>query len=939
MKTKIRAISIIVIFVMLMASVPLQSPTAAQSSSFIVPRLTPAWTTGILSDWVGPNGIVVTDLNQDGKGDIATCSNGFAYVLNLETDGTYNTTWYSQDLQCASIAAGDRDGDDISELYIATEPGAVLLIDSLTYQDITSFGLPTGTEVRDIVVDDVDDDTGLEIVLATPGATFVYDATDFSLEWQANSFGGDQLAIGELDNDNVKEIVVNSLPGHVLNAASKTQEWAYSGGFGVSVGTGDVDADGRDEIGFVKDWGSAVVLEGESQLIKWQSPDLGDLEEIAVADVNSDGYAEVLVGNGQWGSITGYEGDDGAYLWSIPNPEHGVFGIGVGDANNDGTDEVVWGAGLSSSGKDALFVGSWVSQAVLWGTDDLDGPLYTAAGDIDLDGRGEFVLASFSSVSGYEGGTIRVYDGQTHMVEWSVDAAGSYFNIYQLAIGQLDQDPALEIIIGGDNWYDTRLQSYDGVSHSVEWTSPAIGSGGAPRAMFLKDIDDDGIDEVILGLGGKNVQVYNGASNVIQWDSGVLDADIQDVAAGDVDADNIQEIVVLTRASVYIVTSGTWDQKLHRGVTGGELVAVTEGGSQAEAGLALVVSADGTHHILQGWGGAGFPVTWQRALGEVTPKELASADVDEDGIRELVLLGSIGLYETHQSLLWIGSPTYPSFWEFKINDEWGSLNSMALDDVDNDGQLEFLFGSSTLIQVDDISPISLDIHQNLLPMVQKPCPSIFFDDFAVPAYSWPNKDAGNVLYAYNNGEYQIFLRPTGAGAGARPGIQASDYYMSVDLRNQNGTMGSYGLVFGLAQDWSSFYTMEVYNDGWYGIYRYDPSGYYSILAQAYSEYVHQGSASNKIVVERNGSNIKAYANGNLLATVSDSFYTGPRYFGLIVWTYDQPNLDVRFDNYKVNPLICGGPSSFTLGIEAGEASNGSQIFDYDLSAKLEHDVP
>ena len=72
--------------------------------------------------------------------------------------------------------------------------------------------------------------------------------------------------------------------------------------------------------------------------------------------------------------------------------------------------------------KDALYVGSWINQAVDWGSDDLDGPLYVAANDIDLDGQGEFVLASRSTTSGYEGGTIRVYDGLTHQVDWSADS-------------------------------------------------------------------------------------------------------------------------------------------------------------------------------------------------------------------------------------------------------------------------------------------------------------------------------------------------------------------------------------------------------------------------------------------------------------------------------------------------------------------------------------
>ena len=623
MKNKTYKFLIAFLIIILSAgSVPAQN-TAATPSSYTVPTFTPAWTTGIISDNVGPGGIVVTDLDQNGKVDIAACSNGYAYVLNYEIDGTYNTTWYSQYIQCLSITSADRDSDSVSELYIATEDGQVLLFDGATHGLIDSFYLPTGTYPFDIAVGDVDDDSRLEIVIATSGATLVYDALNFNLNWQADGFGGDQIAISNLDDDAINEIVVNGAVGHVLNAKLKTQEWAYTGGFGMSMDTGDVDLDGRDEIAFIADWENAYVLEGDTHNIRWQLTGLGDTKEVAVADTDKDGICEVLIGNGQWGSVTGYQGTDGGYLWAIPNPEHGVFGIGVGDTNNDSINEVVWGAGLSSSGKDALFVGSWINQAVDWGSDDLDGPLYVAANDIDLDGQGEFVLASRSTTSGYEGGTIRVYDGLTHQVDWSAEVSDSYYDIYSLGIGQLDADPALEILVGGDNWYDLRLQSYDGLTHSVEWTSPVL-VGGYPYSLELIDLDNDAVEEIVVALG-QNLQVYHGASNIVQWDSGALDGPIQDFAVGDVDDDGIKDIAVLTDLSVYLFDSSTWAEKLHRAISGGELIAISEADANSDGHLVIVFSDDSSNHILQAWGGLAFPIRWQRSLGDVYLEDLVTA--------------------------------------------------------------------------------------------------------------------------------------------------------------------------------------------------------------------------------------------------------------------------------------------------------------------------
>ena len=192
-----------------------------------------------------------------------------------------------------------------------------------------------------------------------------------------------------------------------------------------------------------------------------------------------------------------------------------------------------------------------------------------------------------------------------------------------------------------------------------------------------------------------------------------------------------------------------------------------------------------------------------------------------------------------------------------------------------------------------------------LPAVFKPCPPLFMDDFSDPASDWPVGDDGKIRLEYLNQEYRTLVRPTRSGVIARPGLQASEYSVMVDLRNSTGVMGSYGIAFGIAQDWSTFYTLEIYPDGWYGIYRYDPNTVVT-LSEAYSPAIYQGSATNLIRVERSGASINTYANGQLLASVTDGSYTGFRYIGLIVFSYEQRNVDIRFDNFTVNPISCGG---------------------------------
>jgi CSLREA domain-containing protein len=190
------------------------------------------------------------------------------------------------------------------------------------------------------------------------------------------------------------------------------------------------------------------------------------------------------------------------------------------------------------------------------------------------------------------------------------------------------------------------------------------------------------------------------------------------------------------------------------------------------------------------------------------------------------------------------------------------------------------------------------------PMVLKNyCPPLFADNFDDPASGWPVGDDGNVRYEYIAGEYRVLVRPSQWWAGARPGIKASNYVVRADVRNDSGAYGSYGLIFGLSNDWSQFYTFEIDRDGLYGVMKYG-NGKWTALATDTSAHINTGTATNSLKILRDGSLIKAYVNGHHLATVSDSSFTGSRYLGLIVTTYDESNVDVYFDDFSVYPPSC-----------------------------------
>jgi hypothetical protein len=921
MKRIIRPVIAVMIIILTLSTSGLAQRPFASSSVYTGPNLIPSWTKGDVSDYAGKSHILVSDFDQDGKIDIVTCSGaylngGHLYFLNYMGDGTYDTTYYSDQIYCKKIASGDRDSDGTSEIYIATYKGGVEIFDPISYKIIDSFVPSSVIVINDMAVGDVDNDGEVEIVLVSSDATRVYDALSHELEWQATGYGGTGVDIGNIDSDPQEEIVVNSSPAHILNATNKTQKWSYPNGFGIAFDLGDVDGDNMDEISYTMERDGAFVIEGDTHTEKWSVPGPILLNAITVADVDSDGLGEVILGDGgDYGeNVTGYRGIDGTYLWTITGTVAKVNGIAAGDVDDNGVSEIFWGAEPNEY-VNAVFVGDWAAPAVDWQSESWRYPVI-AAGDTDNDGCGEFIRGSWY-------GNLVVFDGETRQIKWSVHPDPNFL-INHILIGQLDGDPAPEILLGGSDANNYNLRSYDGISHSAEWQDKI--AAGMPDAVALNDINSDGIDEIFMGALAM-VTVFHGASDVMLWQSDAYTGSILDLSIGDIDGDGYQDLAVLTTKGIYIYNTYTWLQTFYKPTELGERLAISEADSYSSGKLFVILSDGNTKYSLQAWDGVDHSVIWQYPVGDATILHLESLDINTDGSNEIIVTGYQGEYDDEASLLWIGSQEYPFFWEYKLKEKWGVIRSIALSDIDNDSMSEFLFASNDVIQIDEIG-----VKNNYLtnfPLVKRACLPLFVDDFSNPSSGWPNEDTGTVRYAYENGEYSILVRPTYYIGAASPGLQAIDYDLSIDIRNLSGAAGSYGLIFGLSNDWSYFYTFEIYVNGNYGVYAYQPQNIYTLI-EGFSPYINQGGANNHLVIVRSGNSLKTYANGYQIANITAFAYPNENYIGLIASTRNKNNVTIHFDNFVLNPPGCSGSSASNGDLDLRQPALTSPIYEADF---------
>lgn len=228
--------------------------------------------------------------------------------------------------------------------------------------------------------------------------------------------------------------------------------------------------------------------------------------------------------------------------------------------------------------------------------------------------------------------------------------------------------------------------------------------------------------------------------------------------------------------------------------------------------------------------------------------------------------------------------------------------------VDIDGDPRPIDGDADGISTVDMGAQEFDPDEPLpqpvfLPVVFRPCSPLFWDDFSDPNSGWPIVTEPDLRLEYLDGEYRIWEDRDYYWLAATPGFAANDYSLSVDLRNPSGVYGSYGPLFGLDNLWTQFYTFEIDPQGNFGIYLFSYGDWYA-LAEGSSAAIRPGDATNQLKIVRDGWRIDALVNGQLLASISDSMLTGSRYLGLIAFTYEDPGLDVRYDNFLVEGLYC-----------------------------------
>lgn len=663
------------------------------------------WRKGIFGSGIGKSGIITADIDNDGiieivcGGSTTTFgSDDFWYILEYSTvSQEYNMEWIG-DLcleGISNIAAFDVDNDDTLEIFVGLVNAGIRIYDGSTLEEIGRIDLP-GVSANRIIFADADNDSTNEITFCDDETLFIYDATSLSLESQIQ-YGASDFEVGNVDSDPSNEIVLAN--GFVMefNGDTAIIEWDYAGGdFGYLIELSDIDSDGMEEIIGASPWYYVTAFDADIQSPKWQIPTDLDVDALLVSDVDGDGIEEVLYGDGQWGEIHCYDAVTVIQKWQITNPDHGVTDIAVFDTDSDGDLEVLWGAGATSTGADHLHIYGIPTLSSEWQSQHIDGPFHAIdVDDVDSDGQQEIVFASFESASGYGDGIVFIYNGTTHELEWqseeNIFGGSALTGVHDLKIGDVDDDGNQEIVVATDRYYEGAIYIIDGISHEIEGTY--FYDDGAPiYSIAILDVDNDDTTEIIAGGGrehtgapGVYVYVIDGSTGFVEWHSINLGAYWSEICAletGDVDNDGVPEIVALND-NIYII-DGISHQQWQSSLSGcyGLDLWDTDGDGKEEI---LVGTGDGNIIAIDG---KNFEEEFNFSASASPIVGLGVYDIDQNGSLELIFgsSGKLNVFGIQDSIL---------LWQSDmLGLSAGDYNSLVLSDIDLDERTEVVIGTN-----------------------------------------------------------------------------------------------------------------------------------------------------------------------------------------------------------------------------------------------------
>lgn len=393
-------------------------------------------------------------------------------------------------------------------------------------------------------------------------------------------FGNAVANIGDVNGDSISDWAIGAPFGDangtlsgsavIVSGANGAELYSFLGNstndlFGYSLAGADLNGDGAADLvvgaygddARGSDSGSIFVYSGATGALMYTRSGIsaGDNFGFAVdtvPDVDGDGLPDLVIGS--WtadtagmvnsGRVRVLKGTNGSGILVLKGGQpYNFFGksvAGLEDVNGDGIGDVLVGAPGRNSGRGAAFVFSGADGSSLYGyggvaNNDAFGSSVAYAGDIDGDGRGDFMVGSPGSDEGQDnGGKVVVFSGQSGQVQYSFLGSHVGDNLGSSLAGGIDLtgDSVADLILGAP-YADPNGQSsgqvliYSGsdglLTATLDGQAAEARLGGAVAAT--QDVTGDGVGEVLVGAWGEDAGLgaFTGMLHVVTLSTAPVD--------------------------------------------------------------------------------------------------------------------------------------------------------------------------------------------------------------------------------------------------------------------------------------------------------------------------------------------------------------------------------------------------------------------------------
>lgn len=255
------------------------------------------------------------------------------------------------------------------------------------------------------------------------------------------------------------------------------------------------------------------------------NPDYRGGVRVATADMNGDGYKDIITTPGPGGepTVAIYSGLSGALLKTFlaydPKFQNGLF-VTTGDVNGDGQTDIITAPEAGGGPHVRVFDGKTFAEIRGFMAYDTSytGGVTVAAGDVDGDGKAEVITApATGATTTNKVQVVSVTSAGTKLVSsFSIPDALAGVNV---AVGDLDNDGKVEILAGPTNNASSKVRVFrgtDGMEISSFNAFDTTFAGGIRLAAA--DLDGDGDDDIIASAVTNNtarIRILSGLNGTL----------------------------------------------------------------------------------------------------------------------------------------------------------------------------------------------------------------------------------------------------------------------------------------------------------------------------------------------------------------------------------------------------------------------------------------